>query len=299
MDFTAIILVIIVMLILVLSYCGIEKVKQLGANNKSTTMIKPGEIVPLWWSNLSNPELICVRPVSNNKFSSDDVYMGNNNGCAYRWSGGFDPCSLGMIALRIRTDANFDPISSKFEPKIRTIRATVSIRPKSNNTGLNVSLKEEQWDGTGALFRIENFSPFPLWVAQEGLMANPISLHTNYSSSDASISTADLVSQISAEMAGDRIDSNKTLSFGLDDPQRQVKHGGGSEFLRVALAPLRSKDGLETTKLIKLKIRNEFARLSPSKLTANLEEELREEFLGIRVVGTVVADGPTRVVRFW
>uniref|UniRef100_A0A7S2PQX2 Vacuolar protein sorting-associated protein 13 DH-like domain-containing protein n=1 Tax=Leptocylindrus danicus TaxID=163516 RepID=A0A7S2PQX2_9STRA len=99
-------------------------------------------------------------------------------------------------------------------------------------------------------------------------------------------------------MAGDRVDSMMSVSFGLDDPKRQVKHGGGSEFLRVALAPLRSKDGLETTKLIKLKIRNEFARLSPSKLTANLEEELREEFLGIRVVGTVVADGPTRVVRF-
>ena len=48
--------------------------------------------------------------------------------------------------------------------------------------------------------------------------------------------------------------ADQSVSFGLDDPSRQVKHGRGSAFLRAALAPLRTRDGLETTKLIKLDV---------------------------------------------
>lgn len=41
-----------------------------------------------------------------------------------------------------------------------------------------------------------------------------------------------------------------------------MKHGRGNIFLRAALAPLRTRDGLETTKLIKLEVGDEPTRFS-------------------------------------
>ena len=58
-----------------------------------------------------------------------------------RWSGGFD------------------------------IKAVVEIRP--NSLGVNVALEEEQLEGIGAMFRVENKSPFPIWIGQDGVLANP------------------------------------------------------------------------------------------------------------------------------
>ena len=71
-----------------------------------------------------------------------------------------------------------------------------------------------------------------------------------------------LIINVICLQAGDCIRPGTSISFGLDDPSRQVKHGKGNLFLRVALAPLRTRDGLETTKLIKLEVGDKVTRLS-------------------------------------
>ena len=131
------------------SFAYSVQVKQIGSTNEDEWLIlKPGERAPFFWTSLRNPEQICIRPIVSNC-----TQVGKTSN--YNWSGGFDPCNLGITALRVRHE---DIVSSK--DLIRTIRANVSIRPRSYNTGINISLREEQADGTGALFRVENKTPF-------------------------------------------------------------------------------------------------------------------------------------------
>jgi hypothetical protein len=69
------------------------------------------------------------------------------------------------------------------------------------------SVKDEDYQGEGSLFRIENHTPFPIWVAQNGVLSNP------------GVTDEDF------RISGDLISSKERLSFGLDAPFRQGKHG--------------------------------------------------------------------------
>lgn len=130
------------------------QVKQVGsASEDDWLVLNPGERAPFFWTSLRHPELICIRPT--HFVDSSEPIISDESQVLYNWSGGFDPCNLGITALRVRTHANTTDNHS-----IRTIRANVSIRPRSYNTGINISLREEKADGTGALFRIENRTPF-------------------------------------------------------------------------------------------------------------------------------------------
>jgi hypothetical protein len=61
-------------------------------------------------------------------------------------------------------------------PSLKSIRVLVEIRPSTGGTGINISFKEEDPRGNGSLFRIENLSPFPIRLAQDGVLVNPIAM---------------------------------------------------------------------------------------------------------------------------
>eukprot|EP00566_Odontella_aurita_P001299 CAMPEP_0113600808 /NCGR_PEP_ID=MMETSP0015_2-20120614/42898_1 /TAXON_ID=2838 /ORGANISM="Odontella" /LENGTH=881 /DNA_ID=CAMNT_0000509077 /DNA_START=68 /DNA_END=2713 /DNA_ORIENTATION=- /assembly_acc=CAM_ASM_000160 len=104
---------------------------------------------------------------------------------------------------------------------------------------------------------------------------------------------------------GDLILPNEEVPFALDVPFRQGKYAHRRAAtmrellrLRVGLAPLFSRDGVESTKVIGLSSVGNTVRLSPSRLLINLGDELTTSLLGVRVLGIVCTDGPTRVLRF-
>ena len=69
--------------------------------------------------------------------------------------------------------------------------------------------------------------------------------------------------------------------------------------LRVALAPLSSRAGVETVKSIRLTTVGASLRLNASKLVGTFLPGSREILQQMRVLGVVTTDGPTRVLRFW
>jgi len=154
------------------------EVKQQGIVSKENIMVlKPGESAPFWWSNVDcshyhAAELICVRPIHTTHIMENVMASSLSSEAEntlkpfifYKWSGGFDPCNLGTTALRIRLDSKKHEQNVSGSHIIRTIRANVSIRPRSYNTGINISFKEEQPDGTGSLFRIENRTTFRKFI---------------------------------------------------------------------------------------------------------------------------------------
>ena len=102
---------------------------------------------------------------------------------------------------------------------------------------------------------------------------------------------------------GDMLRPSESLVFALDVPFRQGKYSGRkaatmSELLRLrlALSPLSSRLGIETTKVISLRT-GERVRLNPSKLSI-LDPKVKSSLQRARVMGMVVNDGPTRVLRF-
>ena len=255
-----------------------------------------------------------------------------------------------MTALRIRPQCTaYAPPKSNDNWFLRSIRAHVEIRPGTGGTGITLSFREEDYYGNGSLFRIENKSPFPIWVAQDGVLANPISTEqandewnfASFSSQEGdtgslgSFSTRQSISQradIKSEqemepnesparrqsvqssgpnnshngLNGDLILPMEQFSFGLDVPFRQGKYAHRraatmSELLRlrVGLAPLFSRDGIESTKVIGLSSVGNIVRLSPSRLILTIGDDISTQLLGVRVLGVVCADGPTRVLRFW
>jgi hypothetical protein len=135
--------------------------------------------------------------------------------------------------------------------------------------------------------RLENVSAFPIWVAQDGILANP--------SRD---------SKDNGETDGDLLLPSDRMTFALDVPFRQGKYAGRKAAtiaellrLRLGLAPLSSRTGVETTKVVSF-IAGEIVRLNPSKL-AILEPKVRYALQPVRIIGIVNNDGPTRVLRFW
>eukprot|EP00536_Pseudo-nitzschia_multiseries_P004057 jgi/Psemu1/323294/estExt_fgenesh1_pg.C_650034 len=257
------------------------KVKQKGAPNSTCVTLKPGEASPFYWADFRLPKLVSVIPVDDSDFLSE----------RFRWSGGFDLCNLGMTPVRIRTE-NTEVDTSDNGLVVSSIRVLVEVRPGTGGHGINVSLREEEPNGEGSLFRIENLSPFPIWLSQDGVLANPTASfrHINNSTSIAD---------------GDCLSPNSKTTFALDVPYRQGKYAHRKEatlsellHVRVALAPLSSRAGIESVKVIGLATMGESIRLNPSKLPSKFTSNDRDIIQNIRVLGVIATDGPTRVLRF-
>jgi len=68
--------------------------------------------------------------------------------------------------------------------------------------------------------------------------------------------------------------------------------------LRVGLAPLSSRDGIESTKVVGLSDVGEIIYLKPSKLRSFLDESTRTTLSNTLIEARTFADGPTRVLKF-
>jgi Vacuolar-sorting-associated 13 protein C-terminal/Autophagy-related protein C terminal domain len=225
-------------------------------------------------ANFHLPELICTRPVVKSQGRS-----------YYKWSGGFDPLTIGVVPLRIRKVYSVAEGSS-YRTSIKSLKMEAEIRTGTGGTGINLSFVEEDENGEGSLFRIDNLSPFPVWVMQDGVLAN---------------FSLDSVNDGSRE--GDIVRSNERIPFALDVPFRQGKYAHRraatmEELLqvRLALAPLNSRSGIETARLVPLSSVGSTVKLNPSKLMI-LDPDLRSSLQLSRVIGIVTNDGPTRVLR--
>lgn len=254
------------------------EVKQSGTADSGAIAVEPGAISPFHWANFRIPELISVRP-----------HVTHNGTPVYRWSGGLDPLTIGATPLRVRKGGALNESPTGSQWNIMSVKVESEIRPRTGRTGINLCLHEEDETGSGSLFRIENRSCFPIWFSQDGLLVNH-PFHDGH---------GDMF------MNGDMIRPAESCVFALDVPFRQGKYAGRksasmAELLRVrlALAPLSSRAGIETTKVLSISLNGERVRLNPSKL-AFLPPPLRASMRRLRVLGIVANDGPTRVLRFW
>lgn len=276
----------------------IMEVKQSGAPSDAAVIILPGALVPFHWADFRLPELISVRP-----YCEQDEY---------RWSGGFDISRLGMNPIRVRLSKRSNQSAGGSKTlRFKSVRALVEIRSGSGGSGIKVSFREEEHTGDGALFRIENHSPFPIWFLQDDVLANPSTkgatrnetpiIVVNSEESDLhSIGWSD----DRAEIDGDLIKPNSQTAYALDVPFRQGKYAHRrvatmKELLRVriALAPLSSRDGIETTKVIGLTQVGERVRLNITKIGAIAASGIVKKITSVRVMGIVTTDGPTRVLN--
>lgn len=189
-----------------------------------------------------------------------------------------------MLPLRVRrVDGSIDQLN------ITSMRVNVELQPGSGGSGTIVSIRDEDPRGEGSLFRLENHSPFPIFLSQDGVLANPASVLSGHSTA----------------VSCDVIEPGESTSYGLDVPFRQGKYAGRSSasmpellLLRLALAPLSTRDGVESTKLICFDRVGDYIRLSPSKLSSSIGSFLANALLPVRVFGIVGTDGPTRTLRF-
>ena len=247
-------------------------VKQAGSTDASAVTVEPGGTLPFHWSDFQLPALISIRLVQGNNTLS-------------RWSGGFDPLSIGAVPIRVR---RIDPPSGVDgnTGEIVSVKVETEIRSKTGGTGISLAFRDEDPNGHGALFRVENTSSFPIWVSQDGLLANNEVAEDN-----------------GHVLEGDLVRPGESLVFALDVPFRQGKYSGRkaasmTELLRarVALAPLNSRVGIETTKVVPMTIIGERVRLNPSLLFSS---DFRSSISRVGVIGTVINYCPTRVMRFW
>jgi hypothetical protein len=272
------------------------EVKQSGASTDAAIVVAPGAVAPFHWADFRLPELLSVRPYSE---------RGD-----YRWSGGFDISRLGMTPIRVRrSNRSEDGYNTSIT---KSVRALVEIRPGSGGSGMKVSFREEEPKGDGALFRIENHSPFPIWLTQDGVLANPstkVVLRLEMPTSLAICENGSLHSTSwsdeRAEIDGDLIRPNSQTAYALDIPFRQGKYSHRNvatmeELLRVriGLAPLSSRDGIETTKVIGLTQVGERIRLNITKIGTIAASGITRKISSVRVMGIVATDGPTRVLKF-
>lgn len=242
------------------------EVKQNGESEDKQKILRigPGETKPFHWTSSHLPELICVRPC-----------VGSSSEPSHQWSGGFDPVTIGSIPVRVRS-------LTPDEDDIRTLKTESEIRPKSGGTGINISFVEEDVSDGSSLFRIENLSPLPIWISQDGVLSRGVT---------------------SRSSEGDILRPSSSCAFGLDVPFRQGKYSGrkaeGMEELirlRLSLAPQASHEGIETTKVVPLMKTGAIVRLNPSKLQM-LPRDLQDVLQQIRILGVTFNDGPTRVLR--
>jgi len=285
------------------------EVKQSGAPDETSVVVQPGDVNAFFWADFRLPELVSLRPVVDDRAGSRK----------FRWSGGFDVCTLGMTAIRLRRSRLSPAPRKRDQFALKSIRTLVEIRSGTGGTGINVSFKEEDPGGNGSLFRIENFSPFLIWVAQDGVLANPSAIlderrsrmnqgrhGAEYSGESSSLYPERRFLDDHARTDGDLIEPGGRTAFALDVPFRQGKYAGRKAAtmaeltrIRVGLAPLSSRDGVESTKVVSLSTVGESVRLSPAKLSSISGFDIRTHLVDLRVLGIVTTDGPTRVLRFW
>ena len=246
-------------------------VKQYGASDKTAIRLKPGSSGAFFWADTSLPELLCVRPVR-------DLHVMNDH-CIHLWSGGFDISALGMIPLRIRSNAELKwSYGTAPSSSVAVVRSLIELRSGTGGTGILVSLKEELDNGEDSLYRIENHCPFPIWISQNGIKERP-------------------------DSNGDIVMPDKKICYGLDQPYRGIKRPGGKVTsleqllrIRVGLAPLTSIDGIESTKVISLSRVGANLRLKPSKLRSYFDEDTIVDLMSVNVQCVVSSDGLTRVL---
>ena len=241
-------------------------IKQSGSPDASCLLVKVGSSLPFYWHNGGLPELVAIRPSQTKK---------------YQWSNGFDLCTLGMLPVRIRRSEVREGRSHL------SMRVNVELTSGTGGSGTTVSIGEEDSSGEGSLFRIENHSPFEVYVGQDGVLANPSS-HL----------------QSDEQNSFDSVRPGECLPYSLDVPWMQGKYENRASasigellLLRVALAPLSTREGVESTKVVCLARVGDLVRLSPSRLTS-IGSFISSELLGVRVLGVVGTDGPTRTLRF-
>jgi hypothetical protein len=194
--------------------------------------------------------------------------------------------------------------------RTKSIRALIEIRPGAGASGINISLKEEAAGGDGALYRIENGTPFPVWISQDGVLANPLASPADIMhslSEDASVDSLGKSmswSEDFAEVDGDLILPLSNSAIALDVPFRQGKYAGRKAAtlrellrLRIGLAPLSSRDGIETMKVIALSEVGQCIRLNPTKLNLLAARGLTKLLSVVRILCIVTTDGPTRVLK--
>lgn len=240
-------------------------VKQVGAPDASRLMLPRRSTLPFYWFDGALPELVCARPAGL---------------AGFKWSGGFDLCTLGMLPLRVRQNNR-----GRSNSNLKSMRVSVELQPGTGGTGTIITMKDEDPAGEGSLFRIENHSPFQIFVSQDGVLANP--------------------SLSGKESSCDSIDPGESTSYALDVPWRQGKYEGRTSasmlellMLRCSLAPLSTREGVESTKVVSFSEVGNFIRLSPYKLASAFNSSVASELLGVRVLGMVGSDGPTRCLRF-
>jgi hypothetical protein len=229
------------------------------------------EVSPFHWTAGSTDERFCVRPAS--------------EGMIYQWSGGIDPLIIGTVPVKaffVRGTASTNVETSR-DP-IRSIYVEIDIRPGSGGTGINISLREESNEGKGSLFRIENYSPMPIWIAQDAKAAGK---------HDAPIGHGDLV------------DSMTQTAFGLTHPSIFQKRGQGQAtsslssrlVVRVGLCPLSSLPGFDSSETIVLDATKDDQSIS---LFPSVIGFFRPDSLGTIqqavIAGSLANDGPTRVL---
>jgi hypothetical protein len=251
------------------------EVKQASTSDRLAASLNPGETLPFHWADFRLPMLVSVRPVA-------------AKSARCQWSGGFDPLMIGAVPLKIRrADEPTDGFNNTNTEEAVSVKVECDIRSKTGGTGISLAFIDEDRWGYGALFRIENASSFPIWVSQDGLLANH-----------------DITTGQPSFLEGDLVRPNQSTVFALEVPFRQGKYAGRKAATmeeltraRVALAPLNSRHGIETTKVISMTAIGERVRLNPSKMML-FSSELRSSIRRVRVIGTVLNDGPTRVLRF-
>ena len=252
------------------------EVKQVGTPDSTARVISPGESSPFHWSDRLLPALICVRPI-----------IPSAGQALHKWTGGFDPLTIGVTPLRVRSIGSLQESTGSDAaafPKINSVKSEAAIRPRSGGAGINISFKEEDFFGKGCLFRIDNGSPFPLWVSQDGMLANPSSVSGWH-------------------VDGDMVKPGQQFPFALDVPFRQGKYkhrkaASIEELLRVrlSLAPLSSRVGIESTMVVSMVQVGETVRLNPLRLPF-LSPTARRALGSVRIIGVITNDGPTRVLN--
>jgi hypothetical protein len=203
----------------------------------------------------------------------------------YRWSGGIDPLIIGTVPVKsfVVRDTAPSNVETRQVP-IKSIYVEIDIRPGSGGTGINISLKEESNEGKGSLFRIENYSPMPIWIAQD---AKASGRH------DAPVDH------------GDFVDSMTQTAFGLPYPSLFQKRGQGQAtsalssrlVVRVGLCPLTSQPGFDSSETIFLDATKDDQSIS---LFPSVLGFFRPDSLGTLqqavIAGSLENDGPTRVL---
>ena len=257
------------------------EIKQAGSPDHMAVRLKPGSSKPFYWFDSSLPELLCVRPVCKDNHEKESGF--------HSWTGGFDISTLGMIPLKVWQNSTSERSLNVMKNNIvGVVRALVELRSGTGGTGISVSIKEELNNGEDSLYRIENHSPFHIWIAQDGVLANPGGkVRTSTSSS------------------GSLVEPGAKIPYGLENPFRQGKYTGRKAAsleellrLRVGLAPLTTRDGIESMKVISLSFVGANIRLKPAKLRTFFDEDTVVDLMNINVQGFVSSDGPTRVLKF-